>query len=110
MASNVYHFERDTFEYQMKEFAAREIRFRNRHLGQSMSQIARMASDGDDAISPQTVSNLANGKTKHPQARTLFSILLALGFEFDMVQSELRETSKPQIDEKGKVIPISVRG
>ncbi len=104
--SNVYHFERNTFEHQMKEFAAREIRFRTTHLGQTMAQIARMASDGDDNISPQTVCNLANGKTKHPQARTLFSILLALGFEFDMVQSEIREAMKPQIGTDGKVVAM----
>lgn len=106
MTRNSYHFERDTFEYQLKEFAAREIRFRVNHLGQTYSHIALLASNDDEKIAVNTVINLASGKTKHPQARTLFSIMLALGFEFDMVSAEIREAQALAVDNSGKVVTL----
>lgn len=106
---NRYHFERATFEYQLKEFAAREIRFRIKFLGQTCASIARDASLGDENIAPSTVSKLANGETKHPQARTLIAILMALGFDFDVVKLEVAETTKPTIGDDGKVVAIGNR-
>lgn len=108
MTTNVYHFERDNFEYQLKAFASREISFRVQYLSQSYASIAADAGADEDGkyIAASTVKNLVNGTTKHPQARTLFRILMALGFEFDMISSELRETNPLTVNLDGNVVPL----
>lgn len=74
-----YKLNKADIEFQLMQFAAREIRFRVDFLRDTYNNIAAEA-----GVSGSTVAKLGKGRTKHPQARTLLPILLVCGFEFDV--------------------------
>ncbi len=85
-----YRLQHEDVDAQLMAFVIREVNFRTKYLGDTYLGISKAAK-----VHRSTLEKMCNGTTKHPQVRTLFSLLTTLGFNFDVIQKEVRETVVP---------------